>query len=275
MGQIMSAFLDTKQEIDILRKMCENKLDLWQSELDAAFTAPETVEKKEIPGIRAMRFQRELSVKVTKDSNEQIRGAIDDFFNAGSSGDTKTPVAEGFHKLVSGAMTAILGQSEGGEYEMKRFFVYMQHNAIVRIDVRAWRYNMTTKGFFTSTDNAFAYIACLSVVDTDKVTADELAFLTSEFAGDDEVSDYIQRLIDIFELTQRLKQARTSGGIQGPRTNFDHLNRPKRVASAAPAPQVVRDPPAIAPQPEAAEGQKEGAKTSTAGAATTSPPVAP
>ncbi|KAL9935617.1 hypothetical protein V8E36_005194 [Tilletia maclaganii] len=110
------------------------------------------------------------------------------FFNVGKADGTKTTVGDGFHKLVSGAMTAILGESEAGEHEMRKFFVYFQHNAIVRIDLRAWRYNIAVKGFFEKAENAFAYIACLSVVDTDKVTADELAYLTTEFAGDDDGS---------------------------------------------------------------------------------------
>lgn len=44
----------------------------------------------------------------------------------------------------------------------QKVFVYFQHNAIVKIDVRFWRYNFEGHGFSDTAENAFACACRLS-----------------------------------------------------------------------------------------------------------------
>lgn len=46
-----------------------------------------------------------------------------------------------------------------------------------------YKYNFSTKGVISTHKNILAYILCISVVDHQDVTVDELIYLASEFAG--------------------------------------------------------------------------------------------
>jgi hypothetical protein len=50
-----------------------------------------------------------------------------------------------------------------------------------------YKYNFHNEGVISSHKNILAYILCISVVDHRDVTVDELIYLASEFAGDDDV----------------------------------------------------------------------------------------
>jgi hypothetical protein len=46
------------------------------------------------------------------------------------------------------------------------------------------RYNFNNEGVIATHKNVLAYILCISVVDHEDVTVDEIVYLASEFAGD-------------------------------------------------------------------------------------------
>ncbi|KAL8750768.1 MAG: hypothetical protein Q9184_006306 [Pyrenodesmia sp. 2 TL-2023] len=52
--------------------------------------------------------------------------------------------------------------------------------------MHTYRYNFSNEGVIATHKNVLAYILCISVVDHRDVTDDEMIYLTSEFAGDDE-----------------------------------------------------------------------------------------
>jgi hypothetical protein len=38
--------------------------------------------------------------------------------------------------VVTGALNAFMGNGEAGQHTENKYFIYMQHNAIVRLDLR-------------------------------------------------------------------------------------------------------------------------------------------
>jgi hypothetical protein len=56
---------------------------------------------------------------------------------------------------VSGSLDAILGNANAGEQEEQKFFVFVHHNAIIRIDAKIWRYNFEGKGVMAQSENVF------------------------------------------------------------------------------------------------------------------------
>lgn len=38
-------------------------------------------------------------------------------------------------KIVSSALSAFMGNTEVGQHKEEKYFIYMQHNAVVRLDV--------------------------------------------------------------------------------------------------------------------------------------------
>ncbi|KAJ2935568.1 hypothetical protein H1R20_g1526, partial [Candolleomyces eurysporus] len=218
MGAAVSAFRNAITEPDkeakarlleqlaFLVKSANSKLDKYQGELEDMFQDPESVQKKMIPGLRAMRWERGYRVNVdNKTSEGGLSEVVDSFFGLVQDGVTPTDkdtknkaIINGFKKIVSGALTAILGNNHAGEQEEQKFFIFMEHNAIIRIDVKIWRYNFSGKGVMANAENVFCYIFCTSVVDSAKLQRDELVYLLSEYAGDEDVNAYVDQLLQVW-----------------------------------------------------------------------------
>jgi hypothetical protein len=89
-----------------------------------------------------------------------------------------------------------------GEHEDHKFFVIIQNNVIVRVDICIWRYNFTNEEVLARAESAFCYLFCLSVVDHTSVSLDEIMYLISETVGNDldSVQPYVERLLEVWEL---------------------------------------------------------------------------
>ncbi|KAG8925229.1 hypothetical protein FRC02_009820 [Tulasnella sp. 418] len=225
MGAAVSAFRESilssekknkeeiKQQLDFLVKAVESKLDAYQSALEDMFQDPNSVSSKQIPGIRAVRYERGYRVSVSKNAQEGIGEVVDAFFGAAETG--MKGVVDGFKKVVGTALNAILGNDQAGQQEDQKFFVFMKNNAIIRIDIKMWRYNFSGKGVMAESENVFCYVFCLSVVDHYKLTLDELTFLFTEFAGDAQVEAYIDHLCNIWrKITAIPRDANIMGGTR-------------------------------------------------------------
>ncbi|KAJ2936408.1 hypothetical protein H1R20_g686, partial [Candolleomyces eurysporus] len=195
----------TLEQLTFLVKAANSKLDLYQNELDAMFTDPRTVNKRMIPGMRAMRWERGYRVGVQTDSAE---GGLGDIINStfgiieDASGDKGGPeknkaIIDGFRKVVFGALTAIIGNTDAGEQEEQKFFIFVKHNAIIRIDI--WRYNFSSKDIIATHENVFCYVFCTSVVNSAALHYDEITYLLSEYAGDQGVDAYVKSLLEVWK----------------------------------------------------------------------------
>ncbi|RXW20473.1 hypothetical protein EST38_g5380 [Candolleomyces aberdarensis] len=197
------------EQLAFLVKSANSELDKYQGELEDMFQDPESVQKKMIPGLRAMRWERGYRVNVdSKTSEGGLSEVVDSFFGLVQDGvtpadkDTKNKAIINGFKVRStpnaGALNAILGNNHAGEQEEQKFFIFMEHNAIIRIDVKIWRYNFSGKGVMADAENVFCYIFCTSVVDSAKLQRDELVYLLSEYAGDDDVNAYVDQLLQVW-----------------------------------------------------------------------------
>ncbi|KZT60137.1 hypothetical protein CALCODRAFT_150977 [Calocera cornea HHB12733] len=195
------------EQLTFLISMANAKLDKYQADLESMFMTenPKTSRRGGIPGYRALRWERAYNVTIEKDSKvlqTKIGGIIDSFFGAKDpkTGESEFNIQEGFKTLVSGALDVFLGNGRAGEHEEQKYFIFMQHNAIIRIDVKLWRYNFVTQKVMGEQENVVAYIFCTSVVDHNNLQDDELLFLLSEYAGDHKMSDYLGKLVGMWTL---------------------------------------------------------------------------
>ncbi|KAI0883733.1 uncharacterized protein GGS22DRAFT_189699 [Annulohypoxylon maeteangense] len=168
-----------RQDLEVLQRAVEYKLDQFDSKITEMFLNPEAMSRTQVPGLRALRKSRYTSVGV--------KGT----------------------KIVSSALEGILSTTSAGEHEEQRFFVYVQYNAIIRLDVMLWRWNFTGKGFSDKYENAFGYLICTSVVDVSALKTAEFVYLISEYAGDsdEEVVKYVKAMEDIYNRSRKLKQS--------------------------------------------------------------------
>ncbi|KAG9088888.1 hypothetical protein FRC06_001799 [Ceratobasidium sp. 370] len=214
MGKVISKLLsggeetsaEVKEQLQFLVKTATERLDRYQMELESAFSDKSQIQRRSVPGNRAIRWVREYTVGVSKQPSENVEKAVDSFFGAvdAQDGERKDKIVEGFKSVVKGALDAFLGNAQAGEHEEEKFFVFVQHNAIVRIDVRLWRYNFTSKGIMAEEDNVLCYIICSSVVDRSALTFDEMIYLLSEHAGDTHVEAYIDSLARVWQKMELL-----------------------------------------------------------------------
>ncbi|RSL58025.1 hypothetical protein CEP54_008004 [Fusarium duplospermum] len=185
------------QDLDVLAQLCRSSLDEFEVKLDAKFLNPDTTQKIDVPGIRALRKTRYSSVIVKDAPNKSIGDAVDDFLSTGAG--TGDAVKEGFKKVVTSALRPFMERTEVGQHKEEKYFIYVMHNAVIRLDVMLWRWNFASQGFSDIYENALGDLVCTSVVDVTALKTSEFVFLISEYAGDEEedVTKYTQRMEEI------------------------------------------------------------------------------
>ncbi|RSL86022.1 hypothetical protein BHE90_015678 [Fusarium euwallaceae] len=196
-----------EQDLDVLAQLCRSSLDEFEAKVDAKFLNPDTTQKIDVPGIRALRKTRysNVIVKDAVEPNKSVGDAVDDFLSTGTK--TEDAVKEGFKKVVTSALRPFMERTEVGQHKEEKYFIYVMHNAVIRLDVMLWRWNFTSKGFSNIYESALGYLICTSVVDVTALKTSEFVFLISEYAGDEEeeVVKYTQRMEKIYDAARRVK----------------------------------------------------------------------
>jgi hypothetical protein len=176
--------------------MAKSKLQLYAMDLKdtLAGLASSNSDPVKIVG-EPVNFQESYNCNVSAQANDGIGNAVSEFFG-GSSDDIK----QGFQSLISVGLQTILGDTSMGESEQVQTIITMEHNAIIRIDTKVWRYNFSDQGIIGTLQNALCYVFCKSVVDHTKISLDTLTYLISQQAGDnqDSVKAYIKALREIW-----------------------------------------------------------------------------
>lgn len=176
---------EQKERLQVILMAAKAKIASFKTEIDEMFTNPAIIEKKQIPGIRALRYIEQYHVASREGFSQQVgdhmTAAIDAFFSIGDnkSGD-KNAVKTGLKELISTALDAFVGSTEVGESEKRIYVVVPENNAFVRVDLACWKYHFAQHKLIDQKDTAVAYILCKSVVDHNKLALDELIYLVSE-----------------------------------------------------------------------------------------------
>lgn len=92
-----------------------------------------------------------------------------------------------------------------GEHEEKMFFIYPENFAIVRVDVKCYKYCFSSSGIIANTENVFCYTMAKSIVDHTKVTIDELLYMVTEMIGADkleEVKAFVKELKEVWNILE-------------------------------------------------------------------------
>ncbi|WP_336688745.1 MULTISPECIES: hypothetical protein [unclassified Chryseobacterium] len=186
-----------KERLEILLMAAKAKLQAFRDEINENFTNPGQVDKKQIPGIRAMKYIEQYHVATQNSFSDQVKEhlnhAVDAFFSIGGN-DNKENVKSGLKSLISGALDAFIGSTSAGESEQKTYIVIPENNAFVRVDIACWKYNFSQQKILNQHDSAVAYILCKSVIDHTKLSIDELIYLTTEILSTS-VDEYNQKSI--------------------------------------------------------------------------------
>lgn len=187
-----------REQFSFLQKMAEAKCEQYKSELDKMFLSPE-IEKCQVVGNRAIQYFSSQHVDISTSCSDSIKSAIDMFFKGGED------VKSGFKELVQVALDTIIGNTSIGEQEDKLFFVYPENFAVVRVDVKCYKYQFSSTGIIADSQNVFCYTMCKSIVDHTKLTIDELLYMVTEMLGDtniEKVESFITQLKNVWKMLE-------------------------------------------------------------------------
>ena len=187
-----------KEQFSFLQKMAQAKCDQFEAELKSMFTSGGASEC-EVVGNRAIAYYKCQHVDIKAGCGTAIREAINMFFSGGDD------VKNGFQKIVETALDTLIGNTSMGEHEEKMFFVYPENFAIVRVDVKCYKYCFSSSGVIAKSENVFCYTMAKSIVDHTKLTIDELLYMVVEMIGAekiDEVEAFIKQLKSIWKMLE-------------------------------------------------------------------------
>ncbi|KAH6640036.1 hypothetical protein BKA67DRAFT_588334 [Truncatella angustata] len=202
-----------RDDLEVLQKMMHAKFDEYQLQLNEKFLNAESVAKTQVPGTRALRWHRRVSVQISDQPADEADEIIDSFLQIGDD-DDKGASRKGFKTVVKSALDRFLKNTATGQQEEEKFFIYAVHNTIVRVDIKLFKWNLAVQGFSDVWKGLLGYIICLSVVDPTKLDTDEFVYLISEYAGDNgqNVNNYVEFMQKIYSTARQLKldQSKTS-----------------------------------------------------------------
>lgn len=187
-----------REQYTFLLNAAKAKMAVFKAEIDQMYLNPEAVGKVQVIGKRAIAYKEQYHVGLGSKSEvlTKIGASVGSFL----TGKTRE-ITDGILNIASIAVDAILGDTSIGEVEDKTWFVIPQHNAVIRIDAKFWRYNFSAKGIITDTENVFCYVCAKSVVDYKALSDAEFIYLISENIGDEpeKVKSYLKELKEIWD----------------------------------------------------------------------------
>lgn len=200
-----------KEQLQLLVSLAKSKLDGMTNEIENAFLNKETEQKfRVVPGT-STEWITEYRVNAGSECNQQIGEVIDSFFEG--------KMVEGFKKLISTALNSFIGERSAGEQYKKYYFITMEHNTLIRVDVACWKYQFSSKNVIANVENAFCYSFCKSVVDYDTVSMSVLINQVSKLVNDDldQVKEYLAQIKEVFGFIEDIsgkRVLRSAGGSE-------------------------------------------------------------
>lgn len=158
-----------KERFSFLQKMAEAKSDEFRDQLKVMLSNKASSGQVEVVGDVAFEYHSGQHVNISTECDQAILDAVDNFFK-GSSG-----LKDGFKTIVKSGLSGIIGNKAIGEVSENMFFVYPENYSIVRADVKAYRYNFSSKGVLADgVENIFVFTMCKSIVNHKTVSPDFL-----------------------------------------------------------------------------------------------------
>lgn len=179
------AFLDTvrdnlkpdetkaREQLDVLKRAAKGELESYRTALVHKMRNPDAF-KEEIVPYKMFENIEQYRVDLTEGASDEIAGIVDSFFTG-----TEQGVKDGFSAMIKFAFKAVLGSSATGETSTRNWYITLEHGALIRVDVMAWRYNFSGEGVIASVKNAFCFTTTKSFVDTSELRKSELRYFVA------------------------------------------------------------------------------------------------
>lgn len=177
-----------KEQFAFLQKMAQAKCAEFKADLEKGALGEKNA--IEIGGGRYFKYYSGQHVDLHSGANERINESIDSFFKG------KEGLKDGFRNLISGALEVLINDTTIGEKQEDMFFVFPENNAIVRLDVKTYKYNFSRKGLVAECENVFCYTMAKSIIDHKTLNLDELLYFISDMSGADGNIKAVNQFVD-------------------------------------------------------------------------------
>ncbi|CAG8602750.1 844_t:CDS:2 [Paraglomus occultum] len=155
----------------------------------------------------------DIHVNASVDSeklSKQINKTLDTLF----SGD----IGAALKMAVLTTVKTFIGRSEVGDSHFRDYHVFVQDNALVRLDVMLYKYNFSSENVLRNVNSVNAYLFYKSIINHDEVSRDLMVYEITRFVSgylkaavyesskteqeeiDEEVAKYLQRLHSLYRL---------------------------------------------------------------------------
>lgn len=187
-----------KEQFSFLQNIANSKCNEFRIELEKMFEGE--MDKCEVVGKRAIDYYQGQYVDIKSDCDETINDIIGSFYKG------KSNLKDGFKVFVTAALSNLINEKSIGEYKENLFFIYPENFAIVRIDIKCYKYTFEKNGFISDCENVFCYTLAKSIVDHSKLTIDELLYFVTDMMNPNgeevdtqQVAGFVQELEKIWE----------------------------------------------------------------------------
>ena len=144
---------ETMQErLNILEKVVNYQLDSAKNEMLNG-----DKNDQEIDTGTVVEFSKQVNISISGKPSDDLEEAIKDFL-----GDS---MEEGFEKVVSDEVDAVLGNSSMGEHEGYNLFIVWSDNVQLRLDAYYYRWNFSSNEVIQEVDGVSGTIVIKRVID--------------------------------------------------------------------------------------------------------------
>jgi hypothetical protein len=154
--------------LQLLTELCNQKVESFTSAIENELRTAGSGENQTMPVTQILARHQENRAYVSSDISKipnEVADAVQDFFTGGSEA-----ILKGITKLVTTALTAIVGDGNALEQEMSTYYVVVQDYGIARYDIRVFSRRIEAEGIVKHIEKALAIVAFKSSVDVSKMT---------------------------------------------------------------------------------------------------------
>lgn len=140
---------------------------------------------------------RAMSANSTQDIQKTVKECLDSFLSGTHN------IVQGIEKLLSGALTAFLGESVGVTGKMEKYYVLTEGLSTVRFDVKCWYRSINSKSIRSQYEKVTCVVGTKCIVDLSKIDLYTFLYLYQEqlkragIKGDDLQSE-IKKVKEIY-----------------------------------------------------------------------------
>lgn len=187
-----------KEVLETLYALADQQSEVFMMEIMDSIKGGDD---KKIPVTSLVAQTKEIRVmtsKSTEDIQKTVNGCLDSFLDGGTPG-----IVKGIEKLLSGALTAFLGESIGATGKVEKYYVLTEGLSTVRFDVKCWYRSIRSKSLYSRAEKVCCVVGTKSVVDLSRIDLSTFIYLYQEqlknsgIKGDD-LQNEIKKVKEIY-----------------------------------------------------------------------------